>query len=202
MLFLSEILVQDISLIKNLSFSFKLPLFLRNDFIWVGESPIFFKYEIFFNTHDYVEVKVDEFYISQPLDKTSIYFKDVLNQQYLKEIIYEYPVYDVHSFLNKLSHLSKIKVPYYIKISTYLNDFEQIIISDFFQTNIDYYFDYINHIFCDYNFQANFNIGKEICSTNKRKYDDEDIFDIDNELICPTKKILLDKDSRAHMQLI
>ena len=186
MLYLSEIIIEDISLLKNLSFSFKLPLFIRNDFLWVGETPIFFKYEIFLNSNDPIEIKVDDFIVSHPLEKSSIYFREILNQHYMKEIMYEYPVYDVNTFIEKLCGLSKIKVPYYIKIAAYLNDFEKIILSESYYTDNDFYFDYINHIFSDYDFEANFKIN-----TNKRKNNYDETFDIDTELISPTKKILL-----------
>ena len=190
MLFLSEIIIKDISLIKNLSFSFKLPLFIRNDFLWIGETPIFFKYELYFDTNN----PVDEFFVLQSLEKSSVYFREILNQHYVKEIIYKYPIFDVNTFIEKLSCLSKINIPYYIKISAYLNDFEKIIMSEFFHTDNDFYFDYINHIFSDYNFEANFKINyvnSYTISTNKRKNNDDETFDIDSELISPTKKILL-----------
>lgn len=176
MLFLSEIIIEDISLIKNLIFSFKLPLFIRNDFLWVEGAPIFLKYEIYFNTNNLVENKIEEFFVSYSLEKSSIYFKEILNKHYLKEIIYEYHVFDVNTFIEKLSSLSKIKIPYYIKISAYLNDFEKIIMSDFFHTDNNFYFDYINHIFSDYNFEAKFKI-----TTNKRKNNDE-TFDIEHRI--------------------
>jgi hypothetical protein len=156
MIQLSEILIRDVDILKNLSFIFKLPLFNRFDFLWCGSTPILFKYEIFIENNPNQIYKIDEFDTKPLINLSNLWFTDSINTNYSREIFYEYPMFDREIYINKLFHLIKLNTTYFIKIFVYLENFEKIILSNLLEENKCVYDSYLNYIFSNYNFSAKF----------------------------------------------
>jgi hypothetical protein len=176
MILLSETNINDVDLLSNLIFKFKLPLFNNQTIFWSEDDYIKFVFEIYIkpincpnsNSHvlDKISIHPKREYI-QPLIQNNIEYTESNNFFGIdKELLFEYYVCDQDTYLNNFYFLDKSHITYSINIKAYLLNIDDILIYNLCKHNDKK----LKEVFNNYEYNASFFYEEN--NNKKRKYDE------------------------------
>jgi len=171
MFLLKEININDILILNKLIFKFKLPLFKNQSIYWSEGNYISFEFTIYIKPHNCTNHDMHalnkfsfnpnveyEPPVIQKLEKN-------INPTIQEELLFDYYVCDINTFLDNFYFLNKSHVDYLINIKAFLLDFDDILIYNDCKSHIKF----IKELFYSYDYDASFYIDDNY--SKKRKYE-------------------------------
>jgi hypothetical protein len=175
MILLSETNINDVDLLSNLIFKFKLPLFNNQTIYWNEGDYIKFVFEIYIkpnncsNSSMHLLNKFSKYpkrEYMQPLIQNNITMNRMTELFGIdKELLFEYYVCDQDTFLDNFYYLDKSHITYSINIKAFLLNIDDILIYNLCKYNDKK----LKGVFNNYEYNAFFFF--ENINNKKRKYD-------------------------------
>ncbi len=187
MFLLKEINITDIVILNKLIFKFKLPIFKNQSIYWSESNYISFEFTIHVKPQNCINPDMhllNKFSFSPIVEYEPPVIQKLDNNTVIEEeLLFDYVVCDINTFMDNFYFLNKSHVNYLINIKAFLLGFDDILIYNDCRGHIKF----IKELFYNYDYDATFYLDDK--NHKKRKFDQMNTKDIDIEP--PTKKISL-----------